>query len=243
MRYKLTVAYVGKNFKGWQSQKDVRTAQDELEKGLSQLLGEKVVVNAAGRTDEGVSAIAQTVHFDNDKEMTPFSLIQAVNFLLPEDLSVVDAQIVDKSFHSRKSAKRKTYVYRLYVSPYRHAVYDTFATQIYKMPDVELMKKVAQSLIGEHDFVAFSSTGSSAKSTVRTIESIDVNLNGNLMEIAICGNSFLYNMVRIIVGTLIWIGLGKLPCDTIDKMLATGNRKLGAKTFPAIGLRLESIEY
>ncbi|MBO5772189.1 MAG: tRNA pseudouridine(38-40) synthase TruA [Clostridia bacterium] len=243
MRYKLTVAYVGKNFSGWQSQKDVRTAQDELEKGLSQLLGETIVVHAAGRTDEGVSAIAQTVHFDTQKEMLPFSLVQAVNFLLPDDLSVINAEVVDKNFHARKSAIKKTYVYRLYVSAHRHAVYDTFATQIYKMPDLNLMKQVAQKLIGEHDFKAFSSTGSSAKTTIRTIESIDIIQKGNLLEISICGNAFLYNMVRIIVGTLIWIGLGKLPQDTVDKMLQTGNRKLGAKTFPAVGLRLEDIQY
>ena len=243
MRYKLTVAYVGKNFSGWQSQKDVRTAQDELEKGLSQLLGETIVVHAAGRTDEGVSAIAQTVHFDAQKEMLPFSLVQAVNFLLPDDLSVINAEVVDKNFHARKSAIKKTYVYRLYVSAHRHAVYDTFATQIYKMPDLNLMKQVAQKLIGEHDFKAFSSTGSSAKTTIRTIESIDIIQKGNLLEISICGNAFLYNMVRIIVGTLIWIGLGKLPQDTVDKMLQTGNRKLGAKTFPAVGLRLEDIQY
>ena len=243
MRYKLTVAYVGKNFSGWQSQKDVRTAQDELEKGLSQLLGETIVVHAAGRTDEGVSAIAQTVHFDTQKEMLPFSLVQAVNFLLPDDLSVINAEVVDKNFHARKSAIKKTYVYRLYVSAHRHAVYDTFATQIYKMPDLNLMKQVAQKLIGEHDIKAFSSTGSSAKTTIRTIESIDIIQKGNLLEISICGNAFLYNMVRIIVGTLIWIGLGKLPQDTVDKMLQTGNRKLGAKTFPAVGLRLEDIQY
>ena len=243
MRYKLTVAYVGKNFSGWQSQKDVRTAQDELEKGLSQLLGETIVVHAAGRTDEGVSAIAQTVHFDTQKEMLPFSLVQAVNFLLPDDLSVINAEVVDKNFHARKSAIKKTYVYRLYVSAHRHAVYDTFATQIYKMPDLTLMREVAQKLIGEHDFKAFSSTGSSAKTTIRTIESIDIIQKGNLLEISICGNAFLYNMVRIIVGTLIWIGLGKLPQDTVDKMLQTGNRKLGAKTFPAVGLRLEDIQY
>ena len=243
MRYKLTVAYVGKNFSGWQSQKDVRTAQDELEKGLSQLLGETIVVHAAGRTDEGVSAIAQTVHFDAQKEMLPFSLVQAVSFLLPDDLSVINAEVVDKNFHARKSAIKKTYVYRLYVSAHRHAVYDTFATQIYKMPDLNLMKQVAQKLIGEHDFKAFSSTGSSAKTTIRTIESIDIIQKGNLLEISICGNAFLYNMVRIIVGTLIWIGLGKLPQDTVDKMLQTGNRKLGAKTFPAVGLRLEDIQY
>ena len=243
MRYKLTVAYVGKNFSGWQSQKDVRTAQDELEKGLSQLLGETIVVHAAGRTDEGVSAIAQTVHFDAQKEMLPFSLVQAVNFLLPDDLSVINAEVVDKNFHARKSAIKKTYVYRLYVSAHRHAVYDTFATQIYKMPDLTLMREVAQKLIGEHDFKAFSSTGSSAKTTIRTIESIDIVQKGNLLEISICGNAFLYNMVRIIVGTLIWIGLGKLPQDTVDKMLQTGNRKLGAKTFPAVGLRLEDIQY
>ncbi len=244
MRYLLTLSYIGKNYSGWQSQKNQNTVQSVVEKALSQVLGEQIKIHSAGRTDEGVHAIGQTAHFDSKKEFKPFSIAQATNLLLPSDVSITNVQIVDSTFHARKSAKAKTYLYKLYVSSSRNAYLDTTHSQIYKMPNVELMQSEANCLVGIHDFSAFKSTGSTSNSNVKEIYSIQVkSCPENVIEIHVRGNAFLYNMMRIIVGTLVQVGLGKLPQGTVPKMLKTGNRKLGGKTFPPQGLCLLNVEY
>lgn len=244
MRYKIVLSYIGTNYSGWQSQKNSRSIQDEVEKALLGVFQTPVRLHAAGRTDVGVHAQGQTAHFDSEKSLKPFSVTQAANLLLPKDISILSCEHVKPTFDARRDVKDKIYVYRLYVSAQRNAVWDTNHAQIYKMPNVEIMRKVAEKLVGEHDFTAFCSTGSSADSTVKTVDSVTVTQpTENEIFITVKGRSFLYNMVRIIAGTLVEIGLEKLPEDTIEIMLETKVRKLGGKTYPAAGLTLEEVNY
>ncbi|MCM1043785.1 MAG: tRNA pseudouridine(38-40) synthase TruA [Corallococcus sp.] len=243
MRVKLTVEYIGTVYNGWQSQKGGNTVQDKLEYALGKFLGGRSVrVYAAGRTDAGVHATGQVVHFDIDKKINLFKLCLGVNLSLPNDISVTGAEYVDDDFDARFSAVGKTYRYRLYVSATRMPTLDVFRTQIYKPLDIDKMRRAADCFVGEHDFAAFQSTGSNLKGTVRTINSVDIQADGNLLDIVINGNAFLYNMVRIMCGTLVNVGLGKITAEQVAEMLCCRLKRSG-KTLPAKGLTLEKVYY
>ena len=247
-RIKLIVEYVGTGYCGWQSQKNGVSVQDTLEKALAQFLHKSFVrVYAAGRTDVGVHARGQTVHLDVDEDVNPFKLCLGVNLLLPPDLSVVDAAKVSDDFDARFDAVDKTYCYRMYVSPTRRPTLDVFCLQVYKMPDVSAMREGAKLLVGRHDFAAFRATGSSAKTTVRTVFSVTVGstpvYGAELYEVRVTGNGFLYNMVRIIAGELYAVGCGRASCADIEQALKTGDRTLLFRTMPAKGLTLEHVEF
>lgn len=243
MRYAITVEYDGAGYSGWQRQKNALSVQEVIEDALGVLLGKKTVIIGSGRTDKGVHAIGQVAHFDSDKKLDTFRMSFALNAILPEDVKIRKMQAVPDNFHAQRSAKRKTYVYRTYVSRADSPLRKGRAVKVIPNVDVCLMRKVANSLIGEHDFRAFSSTGSPVSDYVREIYDIAIKQDGDEIDFYITGNGFLYNMVRIIVGTLIFIGRGKLPESTVTDMLSTGNRRLGGKTFPAEGLYLYSVEY
>ena len=243
MRYAITVEYDGTNYSGWQRQLNALSVQQVLEDALSDFLKEKIVLHASGRTDRGVHAAGQTAHFDTLSEIPPHKIRFAVNSTLPEDVRIIDMRRVSCDFHAQYDVVSKTYSYKMYVgntlSPLRRLYY----TRVLPPVDVEAMRRAAAKLVGTHDFKAFCSTGSSIKTTVRTLYALDVASDGDEIILTVTGNGFLYNMVRIIAGTLAFIGKGKLPEENIDRMLATGERKLGGKTFPACALTLEKVLY
>ena len=244
MRILLTVEYFGKNYAGWQRQKNAISVQQVLEEKLSLILQSPIVLSASGRTDSGVHALGQKAHFDYEGNFPVEKMAFAVNTTLPEDIRVLSAIKVSDDFHAQYSAKRKTYVYKMYVSRTLHPLKNYhFARIPYENIDFEKMQRACNDLMGTHDFSGFSSTGSGIKTTVRTIYSATLTQDGEDVTLEITGNGFLYNMVRIIAGTLAYIGAGLLPEDSIKKVLETKNRKLAGKTFPPQGLYLKEVVY
>lgn len=242
-RVKIGIQYIGTNYCGWQTQKNALSVQQLVEKALSEVVGHEVRLTASGRTDEGVHARRQVAHFDTTAILRPFNLVQGTNVRLPDDIALLDAEYVDNTFDARKSAKRKTYVYRMYVGSIRQPFLDINHLQIYKQPDIQAMQIAAASMIGKHDFSCFCATGGNAKTHIREIYSCDVNQEGSVIEISVTGNAFLYNMVRIIAGTLLWVGRGRIKAQDIPDIIASKERALCGKTLSPNGLTLENVEY
>jgi len=244
MRILLTIEYNGKNYSGWQRQKNALSVQQVLEEGLALILQQKITLFASGRTDGGVHALGQRAHFDYDGKVPVKKIATAVNTVLPDDIKVISAEVVSDDFHAQYSAKKKTYLYKMYFSRTAHPLKNDFYARIpYDKVDFEKMKRACADLVGTHDFLGFSSTGSGIKTTVRTVYSADLTLDGENIELKITGNGFLYNMVRIIAGTLAYIGAGLLPETAVRDVLETKDRKKGGKTYPAAGLCLVSVDY
>ena len=241
--YKITVSYDGTRYNGWQRQGNTNnTIQEKLENVISLMCNKKIEVFSSGRTDAGVHALNQTVNFKCETDMSLCEIKDYLNHYLPEDILIKDIEIADERFHSRLNAKNKTYEYRIaYEKPdvfIRKYVYYTGVK-----PDLEIMREAASKLIGKHDFIGFSSLGKSKKSTVRTINSIDIYDNCGVISVVINGNGFLYNMVRIISGTLYEIGIGKLDIQIIDRVFEEKKRQLSGITLPAKGLRLVDVKF
>lgn len=246
MRIRLIVEYLGTSYSGYQSQPSGNTVQDKLESALSQYFGGvKVRTFAAGRTDAGVHATGQNVHFDTDRDVVCSKLILGINNYLPEDISVSSASIVDDNWDARYCATDKTYRYRLYISNTRMPLLDATHGRVYQQLDKQLCEQVASMLVGEHDFGAFQNTGSNLVGTVRTINSITVEwVSSNVVNFVICGNAFLYNMVRIMVGCMVEVASGARPIEDIQYMLDTATRtKRRILTMPSCGLTLEHVGY
>jgi len=240
---KMTIAYEGTNYFGWQKQNDRITIEEEIEKVLSKILKESVDIKGSGRTDAGVHAYGQVANFKTTKRIGLEELKRACNTILPRDISIIDVQEVDELFDSRKSAKIKHYRYIVNNSEVHDALNKDRKYQHKYKVDIEVMKKAANDILGEHDFTAFRASGSSSKNVIQTIYKVDIVKEGANIIIDIEGTGFLYNMVRIIVGTLLEIGSSKLKEDTIKDMLAKKDRKLGGKTVPAVGLYLVEVIY
>ncbi|MDI3533667.1 MAG: tRNA pseudouridine38-40 synthase [Thermosediminibacterales bacterium] len=241
---KLVLEYDGTNYHGWQRQKNALTIQEVLESALETLTGQHLKVIAAGRTDAGVHARQQTVNFkieDNKIPVERFHL--ALNSILPPDIVVKDVSVEDNNFHARYSCKGKTYCYRILNSRTPSALMRNYVYHISKPLDIQSMKEAAKHLVGTHDFSAFRASGSSTKTSVRTITKLDIIKNGKIIEIWIEGTGFLYNMVRIIAGSLVDVGEGKLPPERIVDILESKNRLLAGKTLPPQGLCLEKVIY
>lgn len=243
MRVLLTVEYKGTAYCGWQRQKNALSVQEVLANAYLTLTGEKVTMHGSGRTDAGVHALAQRVHFDTSSQIPPSRLPFALNPLLPADIKVTAAREVSDDFNARFDVKRKTYVYKFYVSPHESPMLYDYQCHLVAEPDMEKMKDCASRIIGEHDFKPFQATGGHVKSTVREVYSIDVEKHGKEYVITLTGNGFLYNMVRIIAGTIYWCGIGKIPPSNVDEAFRTGDRKLLGKTLEAKGLYLANVEY
>ncbi len=243
MKVKLTVSYDGADYCGWQVQPNGVTVQQKIEEAVFSATGESVRVTGSGRTDAGVHAVGQVAHFETECTIPPEKIYRALNVYLPQDIRVIKSERADDNFHACNCAKKKTYCYSFYKSEVELPLYDRYAVMLDKSPDINLMKETARIFVGEHDFKAFCSSGSGAKTTVRTIYNIDIKEDGARLSISVTGNGFLYNMVRIMVGTLLEVGYGKIPVQEINEMLATGNRTLGGKTLPAKGLCLINVEY
>ena len=250
MRVLLTIEYDGTDFFGWQIQPNKRTVQGVLTDAISSLLGQKVTLHGSGRTDAGVHALGQKAHFDWEDPAGTFSLEKlplAINTKLPPDVCVKEAVAVSETFEAQYSAKKKTYRYSFYLSRINRPMLDRYATQVAYSEekfDAEKAREGLKYLIGEHDFLAFSSTGRPVKSSVRTIYAATLERAENgVWSLTVTGNGFLYNMVRIIAGTIVEVGLGIRPAEYICDALTTGGRTWCGKTFPARGLTLLSVEY
>ena len=240
---KLTIEYDGTNFSGWQKQKEKRCVQEELETTLAKILKEEVSIVGSGRTDAGVHALGQVANFKTEKSIKCEELLYALNTLLPPDIVVIKVEEVDDNFNSRITAKKKHYRYVINNSRFPSALNYNREYHFKYFLDTDIMHSAAQDLVGEHDFKAFASSGSTVKDTVRKIYSINVTRLGTRVIIDVIGNGFLYNMVRIIVGTLLDIGSGKLDMCVIKNMLETKDRTLGGRTVGPEGLYLVGVEY
>ncbi len=244
MKIMLTISYDGTNYCGWQVQPSADTVQERIEQAIFKVTGENVRVTGSGRTDSGVHALGQTAHFSVEKATIPAEkYAKALNAYLPPDIRVLSSCTVEDTFDACRGAKQKTYKYSCYLSDIELPLKERYSVRMDKGLDIEKMKKGASVFIGTHDFKGFCSTGSSIKTTERTIYALDIDFFGLDLTFSITGNGFLYNMVRIIVGTLVKLGENKCRIEDIEEMLKSGNRTLGGKTLPAKGLCLESVIY
>ncbi len=246
MKIAMKVSYDGTHFCGWQIQPNGRTVQGELEQAGKEIFGCSVKITGSGRTDAGVHAWAQVCDFSVDTSIPPEKIRECFNRILPPDVRVLKSVGVSDAFDCTRGAKRKTYLYRAYFAPCELPLLDRYAVRVKEQLNVAKMRLAADMVVGEHDFKAFCAAGSSAKTSVRTVYAVEIvekqENGGTVYEVSVCGNGFLYNMVRIIVGELFAIGAGK---DTQNLLLAlqTGERGLLSKTMPAKGLTMKSVEY
>lgn len=239
---KITIQYNGKNYCGWQKQNNSPGIQGTIEKAIFDITREEVKITGSGRTDAGVHALGQVANFKINSQIPVDRIPNALNAKLPKDISIVKAEEVDEDFHSRYSAKKKTYRYQIYNSLYRSPIYADISYPVKYDLDIDKMKKEAKSLIGTYDFKGFMSSGSSVIDTVRTIYNIEVSKSEDLIIIEIEGNGFLYNMVRIIAGTLVDIGRGRIA-EKMSTIIESKSRSMAGHTAPAHGLFLKKVDY
>jgi len=241
---KLIIEYDGKKFGGWQKQPNKSNIQGEIENAIFELTGEKVELYASGRTDAGVHALGQVANFKTHNTTIPIEKFAiAINSKLKKSIVIKNAEEVDEKFHSRYNCKQKTYRYIIDNSEQGTAIYRDLQ---YHMPiklDVEKMKNAAKYFEGEHDFTAFKASGTSSKSSVRTIFSVNIKQENEKITMEFTGNGFLYNMVRIISGTLVDVGLRKIEPEEISKIIEDKDRTKAGKTLPAHGLYLVEVRY
>ena len=240
---KLTIEYDGKDFNGWQKQPNKLNIQGEIERAIESITGEKVELIASGRTDAGVHAMGQVANFKTSSNISIEKIPIAINSQVKNSIRIQNAEEVDEKFHSRYNCKKKTYRYVIDNSKYGSAIYRNISYHIPMKLNVDEMKKAIKYFEGEHDFKAFKSSGTSSKSSVRTIYNANIVTEGTSIGIDLTGNGFLYNMVRIIVGTLVDVGLGKIKADDIPEIIESKDRTKAGKTLPPQGLMLLSVEY
>ena len=242
-RVLLKIEYDGREFYGWQKQEGKRTIQQEFENALFKLTGEKVEVFASGRTDRGVHALDQAVHFDLKEYIPAKNLPVAINNLLPNDISVKKAKYVGNDFNARFDIKTKTYVYKIYNGKIKRAILaDRWAFVNYEL-DQEKMVEASKILLGKHDFKGFCSSDTKVTNFEREIYDITIRKRGKFLTFEVTGNGFLYNMVRIIVGTLVDVGRGNLSISDVKSALEKGDRSLAGRTMPPEGLYLAKTNY
>lgn len=239
----LITAYDGTNYCGWQVQPGRLTVEGVLNEALFRLFGEDIQVTGASRTDSGVHALGNTAVFDTNGRIPGDKVKYALNQRLPEDIRIQESMEVAADFHPRHCNSRKTYEYRIINRSMELPTQRLYAHYLYYRLDIEKMREGAGYFVGEHDFKSFCSAGSQVKETVRTIYSLMVEQKEELITIRVTGSGFLYNMVRIIAGTLIEVGLGRIGPEEIKSIIEGKNRELAGPTAPARGLFLIGIEY
>jgi tRNA pseudouridine38-40 synthase len=236
MRYVLKIAYDGTNYAGWQRQKNAASVQEVLENAIKTALNKDVRVTASGRTDAGVHAAGQTCHFDLESSVPPEKMPDCLNRFLPNDVRVLEGFAAKDGFDANRSAKRKTYRYSLYVAKRDMPLKERYAVRIESAPNIEILQKTAKLFEGEHDFKAFCASGSSVKTTVRTVYEVRVEetqtYGGRNIDVYVTGNGFLYNMVRTLVGELLDLAEGRKEEESLLLAFETGKRELLAKTMP-----------
>lgn len=241
--YKIIVQYNGTNYSGWQVQEGKATIQGCLQQSIFNVTKENVEVIGSGRTDAGVSAVGQVANFVLNQDFEPNKLGRAINAHLPVDIAVQSAEVVSDSFNSRFSAKNKTYHYYFYVSNNRMPLYDTFALQV-KNANVQDMIDACEHIVGTHNFKSFVARNSGKTNFERTVYQAKIEqVDGCLYRLVISGNGFLYNMVRIIMGTLILVGEGKRKPSTMADIIRAQDRAKAGKTVEPVGLVLYNVEY
>ena len=239
----LTIEYDGKDFNGWQKQPNKLNIQGEIERAIEEITGEKVDLIASGRTDAGVHALAQMANFKTNSKLPVEKYPIALNTKLKKSIRIQKAEEVEENFHSRYHCKQKTYRYIINNSGQGSSIYRNLEYFIPNKLDVEKMQEAVKYFEGEHDFKAFKASGTSSKSSVRTIYKAKVEKQGERIIIELTGNGFLYNMVRIIAGTLVEVGLGKIEPTEIPKIIESKNREKAGKTLQPQGLYLVKVEY
>ena len=242
-RVKLTIAYDGTNYCGWQLQNNGITIEEVLNKALSDLLREPVAVIGASRTDSGVHALANVAVFDTENRMPSDKICFALNQRLPDDIRVQKSEEVDPEFHPRKCNCTKTYEYKILNRKIDMPTSRLYTHFCYVPLDVELMRRGAEYLVGEHDFKSFCTVRTQAEDTVRRIYSLDVDKEGDVITLRISGSGFLYNMVRIIAGTLMKVGMKVYPPEHVEEILEARDRGKAGPTAIAKGLTLVSLDY
>jgi tRNA pseudouridine38-40 synthase len=253
MRIALGLQYDGSSYSGWQTQPNGNTIQDDLEKAIAAFIGEQgaqaLPVNTitAGRTDSGVHALGQVVHFDTQVERDPFSWVRGINSFLTKEIAINWAKPVSDEFSARFSAFERTYIYALHAGPCRAPLVNSRAGYLLLPPqkwfDIKAMQLAAQYLIGEHDFTSFRSSECQSKTPIKTIYSIDIISQEPWLYFRIRGNAFLHHMVRNLVGSFLQIGVGKQSSEWMGQLLMAKDRRLAAPTFMADGLYLVKITY
>lgn len=241
---KLIIEYDGRGFNGWQKQPDRLNIQGEIERAIKEITGEDVELIASGRTDAGVHSLGQTANFKTKSNIPTEKFAVAINSKLKRSIRIQSAEEVDERFHSRYSVKSKKYRYTINNSEYGSAIYRDLEYHFPIKLDIEKMKKAVKYFEGEHDFKAFKASGTSSKSSVRTIYKAEViEGNNGRIYIELTGSGFLYNMVRIIAGTLLDVGIGKIKPEEITEIINQGKRQNAGKTLPPNGLCLVEVNY
>lgn len=239
----LTLQYIGTRYHGWQVQPNGITVQETLQDALESICGVRPSVTGCSRTDAGVHANRFYCTTDKPERITCDKLIQALNATLPKDVAVLACKEVPESFHPRYSARGKRYIYRIYNGPTRNPFEEPYALQIRAPLDEHTMNAVAQCFVGTHDFSAFCSVGSSVQDKVRTVKRSTVERQGEYLVYTVEADGFLYNMVRILVGTILDVAAGRLTREEVLTALETGRRELAGATAPAHGLFLDEVWY
>lgn len=242
--FKMILQYEGTRYQGWQRQESSEnTIQGKLEALLSKMCGQRVEVQGSGRTDAGVHAAGQVANAHLETEKSAQEILLYMNSYLPEDIAVIAVEEVNERFHSRLNAKGKTYLYRVINSDLPHVFERKFTYRVEEKLDVAAMKKAAELLCGTHDFAAFTSAKKSKKSTVRTIEEIRIEEQKDEIFFYFSGNGFLFHMVRILMGTLLEVGMGKREASEMPDILDSGKRERAGALVPSRGLTLLEVRY
>lgn len=239
----LKIEYDGTNFCGWQKQPKGRTVENELQKAIEAIVKEDIKLIGCSRTDAGVHAKEYVVTFRTKSSIPDIKFKDAVNTKLPNDIVIIKSEEVQGDFHPRYHTKGKTYCYTILNTLIPKAIGRNYCYHVKKDLDLDKINEACKYFIGTHDFKAFRSLGGSVKTTIRTIWNIQIDRNGNEIKIYVSGDGFLYNMVRIIVGTLIMVGKNKIQPSDIDNIIQEGDRKKAGECVPAQGLCLEKIFY
>lgn len=240
---RLTIEYDGTNYCGWQTQKNAVSIQEVLEKAIRELVGHELNLIGSSRTDAGVHAKGMVANFYTSSTIREKNFPAAINGKLPGDIVVLNAQDVDENFHSRYDSVGKRYSYTILNRREPTALLRNYSAHIWYPLDIDRMKNACQYFVGTHDFTAFKSTGSSVKTSVRTVTLLDIEASENIIRLFIEADGFLYNMVRIIAGTLIEVGKGNISPDKIPFIIEGRDREKAGKTAPAQGLCLEKVYY
>lgn len=242
-RIRLIVSYDGTNYCGWQIQNNGISVEEVLNTALSELLKEKISVIGASRTDSGVHALGNVAVFDTETKIPAERIALALNQRLPEDVRIQKSEEVPADWHPRYCDSVKTYEYKILNRKIPNPLERFYSYFTYMKLNVEKMQEAAAYVVGEHDFACFCSAKSQVQSTVRCVHSLEVEQKGDMISIKICGNGFLYNMVRIIAGTLMQVGMGVYPPEHMKDVIESKDRQMAGPTAPARGLVLVGIAY
>lgn len=240
---KLTIEYDGSRFSGWQRQKNGISIEETIDTAIKKLTNEEIKLYGSSRTDAGVHARGQVANFKTNSIIPPSRYPAALNGMLPDDIVIIDSEEVPLEFHSRYHSKGKAYSYSMLNRKVRPAFMNEYLAHVPYVLNFEIMNEASKAFLGTHDFAAFKSKGGSVKTSVRTINTLELIKEGPLITLYIDGDAFLYNMVRIIAGTLIDVGRGRIPYDSIGDIILSKDRTKAGKTAPACGLCLERIYY